>query len=91
MSEIKVVDHAVDGALTSLKQSAQDFESDLTIDKGQNQLNLVDKIEEINQQLDELVNSYRALLLQNEKDTRNAVEALKEADRLAASGLRRMM
>ncbi|WP_363550053.1 DUF5344 family protein [Caldifermentibacillus hisashii] len=51
MSEIKIVEHAVQTALNSLKQSSQDFEGIFTIEKGQNVLDLMNSIETINQSL----------------------------------------
>lgn len=85
MSEIKIIDQAVQTALDSLKQSSQDFEGDFTIEKGQNVLDLVNSIETINQSLNELIDSYRNLLLQNENTARRAVETLKETDQAVAS------
>ncbi len=85
MSEIKIIDQAVQTALDSLKQSSQDFEGDFTIEKGQNVLDLVNSIETINQSLNELIDSYRNLLLQNENTARQAVETLKETDQAVAS------
>lgn len=85
MSEIKIIDQAVQTALDSLKQSSQDFEGDFTIEKGQNVLDLMNSIETINQSLNELIDSYRNLLLQNENTARQAVETLKETDQAVAS------
>jgi Family of unknown function (DUF5344) len=85
MSEIKIIDQAVQTALDSLKQSSQDFEGDFTIEKGQNVLDLMNSIETINQSLNELIDSYRNLLLQNENTARRAVETLKETDQAVAS------
>ena len=85
MSEIKIIDQAVQTALDSLKHSSQDFEGDFTIEKGQNVLDLVNSIETINQSLNELIDSYRNLLLQNENTARQAVETLKETDQAVAS------
>lgn len=85
MNEIKIIDQAVQTALDSLKQSSQDFEGDFTIEKGQNVLDLMNSIETINQSLNELIDSYRNLLLQNENTARRAVETLKETDQAVAS------
>lgn len=91
MSEIKIIDQAVQTALDSLKQSSQDFEGDFTIEKGQNVLDLMNSIETINQSLNELIDSYRNLLLQNENTARRAVETLKETDQAVASSYKEMV
>lgn len=91
MAEIRVNEQIVQEALASLKHTAQNFEADLTIDKGKNQMQFLDKIEEINQMILDLVNAYRELLLKNENDVQLAIEKLKAADKKAASGIIEMM
>ncbi len=86
MTEIRIVQSAIEQSLSQLKNRTGALEADFSIQKGDNQLDLIIKIEEIGKLIEEVVENYRTLLLENEAETRKAVHTMRETDvRLAGS------
>lgn len=88
-SEVKVVQTPVEQALGNLKQSIQALEPSFAKDiKGENVLDVMDKLNEMNHSLQEVLSLYQELLIQSEASTTQAVEAIKQTDEQLASQIR---
>ena len=89
MSEIKVAQTPIEQSLGNLKQSAQALEPSFAKDmKGDNVLDMVEKLNEMNHSLEEVLRLYQELLIQNEASTKQAVETIKQTDEQVASQIR---
>ncbi|HZG70415.1 MAG TPA: YwqI/YxiC family protein [Chondromyces sp.] len=84
--QIKIVYEDVEQALTKLKSSTQMIDTSFPSSiGGENVLDTVTKLNEINQALQQLTEAYKALLLKNEEATRQSVQAMKETDEQVAN------
>lgn len=84
--EIKLVDAPVEKALAELKSSIQAFETSFSKgEKGDNSLEMVEKVNEIKQTFEEIAKSYQELLLNNSEATKQATAQLKETEASMAS------
>ncbi|RKQ34722.1 YwqI/YxiC family protein [Oceanobacillus halophilus] len=91
MSEIKVVQSAVEKALSELRASTTALETSFAKEiQGQNQLDMVDKLNEIRQNYETILATYQALLLQNIESTSKSVETLKQTDERITSSIRQL-
>ncbi|HLS66107.1 MAG TPA: YwqI/YxiC family protein [Pseudogracilibacillus sp.] len=88
-NEIRVQSEVVYDALAELRSSIQALDTSFskTID-GNNNLDIVDKINHIKERYDELLTKYEALLLQNVTATEEAMETYKEADEAIEASIR---
>lgn len=86
--EIKLVDAPVGKALAELKSSIQAFEASFSKGgKGNNSLDVVNKLHEIKQTFEEISTNYQALLLNNSEATKQATENLKETETSVATSI----
>ncbi|MFJ5964238.1 YwqI/YxiC family protein [Bacillus sp. NPDC093026] len=88
--EIKIDASHIKRALNNAEQAASQMKSSLpkTI-KGKNQLSTTDKIEVINQQLNEFITSYIEILQKQLVQTEQAVDTMIETDKALASASKR--
>lgn len=87
--EIKVVYSDVEQALNTLKSSATNLET--TVDKsdiGENVLDVTKKLISLNQTLEEVLVSYKDLIIENEVSTRKSVQVMKQADETIGASMK---
>ncbi|MBD7939694.1 MULTISPECIES: YwqI/YxiC family protein [Cytobacillus] len=85
-TEIKLIKGDVEEALAKLQTSANALKSSLPADIGQNNvLTTVDRLNQLNQVIIQVTETYKTLLLQNEQSTRQSVAFLSEADEQISS------
>ncbi|UOQ94564.1 YwqI/YxiC family protein [Halobacillus shinanisalinarum] len=88
--EIKIRSSEVEQALSNLQTTVQVLQALLIKDMAaENQLETADQINELNADLVQLIENYKALLLKNEKETKKSVEAMFKADELLAGPMKR--
>ena len=88
-NEIKIDYGEVENALSQLKAATQSLETSLpTSVGGSNQLDVVTKMEDLNQSFHQMVEAYKALLMNNEQATRTSVEEMRKTDQLLSSSIR---
>ncbi|MEC2159608.1 DUF5344 family protein [Virgibacillus halodenitrificans] len=88
MSEIKIQQDIIDAALTDLKNTTGAFNISFVKEmKGENKLDMIDKIEEINEKINKLQHTYQELLLQNIKKANSAVNSLQLQEQNLASSI----
>lgn len=85
--EIKLTFDVVEQALSSLRASAETVNPDNIGVVADNQLQMAERLNAINEELEAIVSSYQSLLLHNEEATKNAVHAWKEVDEQAAGSI----
>ncbi|MDV2686597.1 YwqI/YxiC family protein [Alkalihalophilus lindianensis] len=86
MSEIKILYADVEQELAKLQNSIQALDPSMPTAVGANNvLEVVDRMNQLNQQMNQMVEAYQALLLKNEQDTLQALETMKEADQQVSS------
>ncbi|WP_106498331.1 YwqI/YxiC family protein [Lentibacillus sp. Marseille-P4043] len=80
-TEIKIVQNPIKQAVTNLQSATQDFESSFT-DKieGENHLDLLEQLNQLNRTYSSLIKFYQSLLLEHINATENSVETLIETD-----------
>ncbi|BCB06057.1 YwqI/YxiC family protein [Bacillus sp. KH172YL63] len=89
VKEIKVVHGEIEQSLTKLKFSTEALQSNLPYDIGQgNALEVVTKINELNQMMGQMIEDYKQLLMRNEEQTRQAVQDMAQADRNLSSHMK---
>ncbi|GIN69125.1 YwqI/YxiC family protein [Bacillus sonorensis] len=87
--EIKVKTGEVKQALSKLKHSASAIKPAVPTDiKGQNKLDVVDKIEDMNKDLKKLTTAYASALSKQIVQTESAVEMMKDTDKKLASSMK---
>ena len=88
-NEIKIEYGEVENALSQLKAATQSLETSLpTSVGGSNQLDVVTKMEDLNQSFHQMVEAYKALLVNNEQATRTSVEEMRKTDQLLSNSIR---
>ncbi|MCM3705295.1 MULTISPECIES: YwqI/YxiC family protein [Cytobacillus] len=82
-TEIKLRISDIEQALSKLQSSANGLQPSLPPTIGQNNvLDFINKLNALNNQLQQVTEAYKSLLLQNEEATRQSVQFLDESDRL---------
>ncbi|WP_085991577.1 YwqI/YxiC family protein [Oceanobacillus senegalensis] len=91
MNEIKLEQSSVEKALTDLKQAIQSLDPSFHKEfKGNNVLDMMDKLNEINLLLEEFLIQYQELLNQNQEGTKQSIETLKQTDQELGTNIRVM-
>ncbi|MGE7763991.1 YwqI/YxiC family protein [Peribacillus sp. NPDC096540] len=88
-AEIKVKQEEIEQALTTLKSSTNALQTSIpsNID-GNNVLDVVNKLNRLNQTMQQVTEAYKSLLLQNEEATRRSVEFMVETDQQLSSNIK---
>ena len=85
-TEIKMIKGDVDAALSKLQSSTSALQASLPSSiGGNNVLDTVNKLNEINQAFVQVAEAYKALLQQNQESTKKSVEFMAEADKQLSS------
>lgn len=79
--EIKITEAPIRQSVNALSTSSQALSSFISTIEGENQLECIAKITEINQTYISILEQYKTLLLQNSNVTEDTVEELIEKDR----------
>ena len=88
-NEIRVVQGEIDHHLTKMKSSAESLQPDVPQNIGQeNRLEMVTKLNELNQSVEQMLQSYKELLIRNEELTRQAVQDMADADKELSSHIK---
>jgi|GEM_PF-3283010 len=85
MTNIRIDTSVVENALSQLKQASLSLEGNFLKQADENVLNMVKKLDEINKTLNEVLTSYRELLLQNESATKESINEMVNTDELLAT------
>lgn len=87
-TEIKVVQNSVNQALSTLSSSAQTLKTPFSKEISRNnQMDLVEKIGDINKTYASLIQQYKTLLLNNIEVTNETVEAIAKMDENIATSM----
>lgn len=85
-TEIKIVHHPIDQAMTTLKGSVQSFQASLPSEiKGDNQLEFLKQVNDLNEAYSALLNDYQTLIRQHIEVTEESIEAIKRTDQSLAN------
>ncbi|MGG1629351.1 YwqI/YxiC family protein [Rossellomorea sp. NRS-1567] len=88
-NEIRVVQGEIDHDLSKMKSSAESLQPDVPQNIGQeNRLEVVTKLNELNQSMVQMLQSYKELLIRNEELTRLAVQDMSDADKELSSHIK---
>lgn len=88
-NEIKIIYAEVEKKLSTLKSATEAISASFTEPiGGENALNTVTLINELNVSLQSLVEGYKALMLANEQVARDTVETIKQTDELLADSMK---
>jgi Family of unknown function (DUF5344) len=88
-NEIRVVQGEIEHHLSKMKSSAESLQPDVPQNIGQeNRLEVVTKLNELNQSLELMIQSYKELLIRNEELTRQAVQDMADADKELSSHIK---
>ncbi|PLR92046.1 hypothetical protein CVD19_20785 [Bacillus sp. T33-2] len=89
-TEIKIRYTDVEQALAELKAAVSSLETTFPSSiGGQNQLDVVDRLNDLNGKLQSAMEAYQALLLKNDEAVRKSVEMMRDTDRRIASTIAR--
>lgn len=92
MPEVKLVHGPVEDSIESLSQAIQALDSTIKNDvKGDNVLNVADKLEELNRLLQDVLKIYQELSIENVDAVRKSVDALKETEKQVALAIQLLM
>lgn len=87
--ELKIRYSAVDQAVTSIDNAAGSLDTELPMDSASgNQLDVVERINELNHQLREIRNLYKELLAENNQSVRKSLISMEEADHQVSSSIK---
>ncbi|MBN8204137.1 MULTISPECIES: YwqI/YxiC family protein [Bacillaceae] len=87
-TEIKLRISEIEQALSKLQASANGLQPFLPSTIGENNvLDFINKLNVLNRQLQQVTETYKSVLLQNEETTRQSVQFLDESDRLLSRGI----
>ncbi|MFN2746465.1 MULTISPECIES: YwqI/YxiC family protein [unclassified Bacillus (in: firmicutes)] len=87
--EIKVKTGEVKQAISKLKHSSHSIKASVPTDvKGQNHLDTAKKIDELNQTMNEVAESYASAFSKQIAQIESAVEAIKDTDKQLASSMK---
>lgn len=85
-TEIKIVHHPIDQAMTTLKGSVQSLQASFPSEiKGDNQLEFLKQVNDLNEAYSALLNNYQTLIRQHIEVTEESIEAIKETDQSLAN------
>lgn len=88
-NEIRVVQGEIDHHLSKIKSSAESLQPDVPRNIGhENRMEVVTKLNELNQSMEQMVQSYKELLMRNEELTRQAVQDMADADQELSSHIK---
>lgn len=87
-NEIKIVYQDADEALSKLRASTQAVKASFESVKGENVLDMVMMVNELNVFFQNFVKEYQTLLLENEKATRDSIQAMKTTDEQIAASIK---
>ena len=88
-NEIKIIYAEVEKELSTLKSATEAINASFTESiGGENALNAVTLINELNVSLQSLVEVYQALMLANEQVARDTVQTIKQTDELLAASVK---
>lgn len=86
--EVKVRYGDVEAAISKIESASEAFESSLLKDMASgNELNVVNKLNELNHLLQEVGKAYKNILSENNRNVRKSLEELKEEDRKISSAI----
>jgi Family of unknown function (DUF5344) len=86
--EVKINYTPIEKALVNLKTSAQAMDYDIVDDfQGDNMLDMITKINEINHLLEEVLSTYQSLLLEHGQSTVEAINQFVESEQAIASSI----
>ncbi|MDQ0221243.1 hypothetical protein ELQ35_20895 [Peribacillus cavernae] len=86
--EIKMEYGEVEKVLGKLKSSANSLNASVKDEGGSNNLNVVKKLNKLNQDVQELAKSYQTLLIHNIEATQKSIQTMKDADEMISSSIR---
>jgi hypothetical protein len=89
-NEIKIVYEKVENSIANMERFTQSLEPVFpsSLD-GENVLDVVTKLNELMQELQQIFIAYKELLIKNEIDTRQSIQTMRYADEEAATGISR--
>jgi hypothetical protein len=89
VNEIRLVQGEIEENLSKIKSSADSLQPDMPNDIGQgNHLDVVTKLNELNQTMEMMVQSYKELLIRNESSTRESVHNMRDTDKNLSSHIK---
>jgi len=87
-TEIKIVHHPINQAVSTLKRSSEIFETSFPDEvKGENQLEMLEQINYLNSTYASLIKTYQTLILEHLHATEGSIETIKETDQSLANTL----
>jgi hypothetical protein len=87
-NEIKIVYEEVESSITNMENSTQSLEPAFPSSLGgENVLDVVTKLNELMQELQQTFLTYKELLLKNESDTRQSIQTMRRTDEEIATGI----
>lgn len=86
-TEVKISFSDVEQTLNEMESSGQALESIHVMIADDNQLDMADKLNTINQALDDVIVSYQSLLLNNKEATIRSVQTMQKTDEKAADAI----
>ncbi|MBD1380445.1 YwqI/YxiC family protein [Bacillus sp. IB182487] len=87
--EMKIRYGEVESAISKIESSAGSFETSLLKEiAGGNELDVVNKLNELNNLLEEVGEAYKQVLKANNQSVRTTIESIKEADHNIGSSIR---
>ncbi|WMT18243.1 YwqI/YxiC family protein [Parageobacillus toebii] len=89
-NEIKIVYEKVESSIANMERSTQSLEPVFPSSLGgENVLDVVTKLNELMQELQQTFIAYKELLIKNEIDTRQSIQTMRYADEEVATGISR--
>jgi translation initiation factor 2B subunit (eIF-2B alpha/beta/delta family) len=86
--EIKIVYEEVESSITNMENSTHSLEPAFPSSLGgENVLDVVTKLNELMQELQQTFIAYKELLLKNESDTRQSIQTMRRTDEEIATGI----
>ena len=89
-TEVKIQYGEVEKALSQLRSAIQSLETNIPSNiGGQNVLDIVERLNKLNSQLEETLAAYKDLLMRNEQATVDSVDMMEETDLQLSSYIRK--
>ncbi|WP_019240852.1 MULTISPECIES: YwqI/YxiC family protein [Bacillus] len=90
-TEVKIQYGEVEKALSQLRSAIQSLETNIPSNiGGQNVLDIVERLNKLNSQLEETLAAYKDLLMRNEQATVDSVDMMEETDLQLSSYIRKL-
>ncbi|QHE63269.1 hypothetical protein FHE72_21480 [Rossellomorea vietnamensis] len=87
--ELKIRYSAVEQAVTNIENAAGSLDTEFPTDSASgNRLDVVERINELNQQLREIRNLYKELLAENNQSVKKSLISMEEADHQLSSSIK---